>query len=157
MVYPAKKQRLLGIALLPMFIMSIAACSEEKLPIKSIYASSSCGITEQQIKRIDTASELAQSFAALSYHFPEKPHKAPHVDFTTERVILYALGQKPNSGYSIEQIGAYALIKNDALRLPVRTRQPNKNGQYGQMITTPCQFFTLPKKEFSTIITAPSL
>ncbi len=157
MAYPAIKQRLLGVALLPMLIMSIAACSEEKLPIKSIYASNICGITEQQIKQIDTASELAQYFAALPYHFPEKAHKAPDVDFKTERVILYAIGQKPNSGYGIEQTGAYALIKNNALLLPVRTRQPNKNSQYGQMIATPCQFFTLPKKAFSTIIAAPSL
>ncbi len=157
MAYPAKKQHLLGVALLPMLMMSITACSEDKLPIRSIYASNICGIVEQQIKQIDNASELAQSFAALPYHFPEKAHKAPNVDFTTETVILYALGQKPNSGYSIEQIGAYALIKNGTLLLPIRTRQPDKNGQYGQMITTPCQFFTLPKKEFSTITAAPSL
>ncbi len=157
MTYLVKKQPLLSVALPSLLIISIAACSEERLPIKTIYASNNCGITEQQIQQINTASELAQSFAALPYSFPEKPHKAPNIDFTTETVILYALGQKPNNGYSIEQMGSYALIKNDALLLPIRTHQPNKNNQYGQMITTPCQFFTLPKKEFSTVTIAPSL
>jgi len=153
MVYHLNKRPLFQVLVFAILIVSISACSEQKLPITSIYTSNNCGFAEKQIKHISSPSELSQFFAALPYHFPEKAQTPPTVDFEKEMVILYALGQKPNNGYSIEQYEDFAIIQNGILLLPIRTQQPDADRLYGQMITTPCQFFTLPKKAFSKIVT----
>jgi hypothetical protein len=153
MFYHSNRWPLSQVLVLAILIISTSACSEQKLPITSIYASNSCGFAEKQIRHISSTSELSQFFAALPYHFPKKAQIAPAVDFETEMVILYALGQRPNNGYRIEQYEDFAIIQNRTLLLPLRTQQPDADRLYGEMITTPCQFFTLPKKAFSTIIT----
>jgi hypothetical protein len=138
-----------------MLVVTSVACSEQELPITKLYASNNCGFTEMQIKQVASSAELSRLFAALPYHFPEKPHTPPAINFTQDMVFLYALGQKPNNGYRIEQHEDFALIKNSTLLLPIRSEQPNPSQLYGQMITTPCYLFSLPKQPFSKILTTP--
>lgn len=152
MFYHSNRWPLFQVVILAILIVNISACSEQRLPITSIYASNSCGFAEKQIKHIGSTSELNYFFSALPYHFPEKAQTAPTVDFETKMVILYALGQRPNTGYRIEQYEDFAIIQNRTLLLPIRTQQPDADRLYGEMITTPCQFFTLPKRAFSKIV-----
>lgn len=146
-----KALTLLKFALLILLIVSLTACADQKLSLTSIYASNSCGITEQQIEQLNSASELAAFFSALPRGFSEKAVAPPDIDFEKEVVFLYALGERPNNGYGIEQYEDFALVKEGALHLPIRIQQPDADRLYPQMVTTPCELFTLSKTPFSSV------
>ena len=144
--------RFYNVSLLVILAASLAACTHQRLPIATIYASNDCGIVDERIGQIGTADDLARFFNLLPRSFSSQPTTAPDIDFEKQLVLLYALGQKPNSGYGIELYHDTALLKEGVLHLPVRILRPDAKRLYAQVITSPCQLFVLPKVPFSRVV-----
>ncbi len=130
----------------------LTACNYQQLPIKSVYSSNNCAINTQTIRAINNAAELAQLFDKKPKGFPDTGATLPKTDYSKQSLVLVALGQKPSSGFSIELYQQHAIVKDNKLYLPIRIRQPEKGSLQAQVITSPCQIFSIPKAEFDKIL-----
>ena len=128
-----------------------SACSHQQVPVQTIFSSNDCAIREQAIKLINSSIELDEFFQSMPRTFSQTPINIPDVDHDKQAIVLFALGQKPTSGYSIELYKDEATIKNQTLYLPVRIRHPDVGRMLAQMITSPCQLYALPQTDFSAI------
>ena len=72
------------------------------------------------------------------------------VDFSTQVVVLLAMGQKPKTGYRIEMDIEYAERRGSTLWLPVRFIAPT--GSAAAVITSPCAVFGVAKQGLQRII-----
>jgi hypothetical protein len=133
-------------------ILMNSACNYQQLAIKSVYSSNHCAINTQTITAINNAAELAQLFDKKTKSFPGTGVTLPKFDYSKQSLVLVALGQKSSSGYSIELYQQHATVKDNNLYLPVRIRQPEKGSFQAQVITSPCQIFSIPKAEFDKIL-----
>lgn len=128
-----------------------SACSHQQVSLQTIFSSNNCAIREPVVKPLDSPSELNDFFESLPVNFSQTPMAIPEVDYAKQTLVLYALGQKPTSGYSIELYRDYATIKKQTLYLPVRVQHPESGRGQAQMITSPCQVYALPHVEYSEI------
>jgi len=131
-------------------IMS-TACNYQQLPIKSVYSSNNCAINTQTIRAINNAAGLAQLFHKKPKGFPGTAATLPKIDYSRQSLVLVALGQITTSGYRIVLFEQHAVVKYNKLHLPVRINQPEKGSFQAQVITSPCQIFSIPKTEFDEI------
>ena len=134
-----------------------SACSHQPdaiktLPVQSIHASNICAITEPVIKSIDSQAELNHLLQSMPKKFGLGEMFEPDINYQGEMLILYATGQKPSSGYSIELYKSDASLIDEKLHLPVRTRRPAEGTAQAQMITSPCAIFLLPRVSYSEIV-----
>lgn len=134
-----------------------SACSHqqsaaEKLSIQSIYGSNNCLITEPTIKSIASQDELNQLLRSMQNKFSLTEMFEPEIDYDNQMLILYALGQKPSSGYSIKLTKSDATLKKQMLHLPVRVNSPASDSMQAQVITSPCTILLLPRVEYSEIV-----
>jgi len=135
----------------------VSACNEQQLVIKLLYSDNHCGIDKQTIQRISDATELARLFDAKPKKFAATKTALTTIDFdkaehNEQDLILVALGEKPSSGYHIELIQQYAVLKDNKLYLPIRLHQPEKNSFQAQVMTSPCQIFSIAKTEFDEVV-----
>ena len=128
-----------------------SACSVQKIPLQTIYSSNNCAISEQRLASINSAAELDQLLLSFPKNFSKFPAISEHVDYRRQSLILFALGQKPSAGYSIQLKRNVARIKGQELFLPVSIQQPDASSYQAQLITSPCQIFSIPKTDFSKI------
>ena len=140
--------------ILPITCLAIisAACSHQTIPLKSIYSSNDCAISEPMLKSISSASELDRLLKSFPRTFSNPPPTNTRIDFQKQSVIFFALGQKPSSGYDIELKKNFAILKREKLYLPIRIQQPGKNSFQAQIITSPCRIFSIPKTDFEEIL-----
>lgn len=129
-----------------------SACSHQQVPLQTVFSSNDCAIRKPTIKSIDTASELNNFFESMPVSFSQVPIAVPDVNYDEQTLILYALGQQPTSGYSIELTQDNATIKKQTLYLPVRVQRPKGGSYQAQVITSPCKIFSLPHVDFSEIV-----
>lgn len=134
-----------------------SACShqslaDQTLSIQSIYGSNNCMITEPTVKVITSQVELNQLLGSMQNKFSLTEMFEPEIDFDNQLLILYAVGQKPSSGYSIELYKSDALLIDQKLHLPVRVQSPASGSMNAQMITSPCTILLLPRVEYSEIV-----
>ena len=134
-----------------------SACSHqqpavEKLSIQSIYGSNYCAITEPTIKSIASQVELNQLLRSMQNKFSLTEMFEPEIDYDNQILILYALGQKPSSGYSIKLTKSDATLIKQILHLPLRVQSPASGSMNAQMITSPCTILLLPRVEYSEIV-----
>ena len=130
----------------------VTACSQQPVHLQTIYSSNNCMLREQIIKSFDTVNELNNFFDSMPKQFFQAPVKLPEVDYGEQTLLLYALGQKPTAGYSIELYREDAVIKNQTLYLPVRVLQPASGSLQAQVITSPCQVYTLVRTDYSEVV-----
>jgi len=139
-------------------LLSISsACSQQPvsiqgLVIQTIHASNTCGITEATIKSIDSQADLNHLMQTMPKSFGLGEMFEPDINYEHQMLILYAIGQKPSAGYSIEQYGSDASLIDQKLHLPVRVQSPAEGSVQAQMITSPCAIYLLPRVHYSEII-----
>lgn len=129
-----------------------SACSQKQVRLQTIYSSNNCALQEQTIRSFNAASELDEFLQSLPRNFSQSPVSLPEVDYKKQSLLLYASGQKPTSGYSIELYHEAATIKQQVLYLPVRVRKPATGSVQAQVITSPCQIYSLPKADYAEIL-----
>jgi len=129
-----------------------SACSHQQVPLQTVFSSNDCAIREPTIKSIDTAFELNNFFESMPVNFSQVPIAVPDINYDEQTLILYALGQQPTSGYSIELTQDHATIKKQTLYLPVRVQRPKGGSYQAQLITSPCKIFSLPHADYSEIV-----
>ena len=129
-----------------------SACTDRKITLRSIYSSNNCPIVKQTLKRIDSQSELSQLLESQPGSFAPKPATNIEVDYDKQTLIVFALGQKPTTGYSLHLYKKEATIRGQKLYLPIRVLEPDKNKLHPQVITSPCQIFSLPHADYTEII-----
>jgi len=129
-----------------------SACSHQQIPMQTIFSSNNCAISEETLKSINESGEFKSLLKSIPKNFGQAPLAVPEVDYEKQSVILYALGQKPTGGYSIELYKTDAMLKGKKLYLPVRIKQPASNSNQIQLITSPCQVYSLPYTDYSEII-----
>jgi len=127
-----------------------SACSNQQLPIQIVYSSSQCDINHQLLRQITNHEEFKQLLESR----PRKilGSKLPILDYSSKSYILFALGQKSTGGYGITLDSKIAVIEDQKLHLPVRIIQPASDSMQAQVLTSPCQIFSIPKTEFSGIL-----
>jgi hypothetical protein len=133
-------------------VYAASACSQKQVRLQTIYSSNNCALVEQTIRTFHTSSELDQFIRSLPRNFSQSPVSPPEVDFEKQSLLLYATGQKPTSGYSIELYHEAAIIKQQVIYLPVRVRKPEAGSVQAQVITSPCQIYSFPKADYSEIV-----
>jgi len=139
-----------------------SACSQyqvtdTKLVIQSVYSSNNCTLNKPVLKTINSQTELNQLLQSMPKQFGMHGMREPEVNFKEvnfkkEIMILYGIGQKPSSGYSIELYKSNAELKNKKLYLPVRIQSPASGSSQAQMMSSPCKVFLLPRVEYSEIV-----
>lgn len=128
------------------------ACSHQQIPLQTVFSSNNCAIEEETLKSISEQAELISLLESIPKNFGEAPLSVPEVDYEKQSVVLYALGQKSTGGYSIELYKTDATLKKQKLYLPIRVKQPDANSMHIQLITSPCQVYSLPHAEYSEVI-----
>ena len=126
--------------------------STDSLAIQAIYGSNNCMITELRTQVITSQAELNQRLHSMQHKFALTEMFEPEIDYDNQLLILYALGQKPSSGYSIELYKSDASLIDQKLHLPVHVQSPASDSMQAQMITSPCVIFLLPRVKYSEII-----
>ena len=134
-----------------------SACSHQQIPVQTVFSSNNCAIKEETLKSISEQGELNSLLQSIPKNFGQTPLSIPEVDYEKQSVILYALGQKPTGGYSIELYKTDATLKENKLYLPIRVQQPASDNYQIQMITSPCQVYSLPHTDYSEIIIEDNL
>lgn len=129
-----------------------SACSHQQVPVQTIYSSNDCALREPVIKSIHTPAELTEIIQSKPVSFSQARLVLPEVDFDKQSLVLYAIGQKPTAGYSIELYQDEASIKEQTLYLPVRVKSPEAGSFQAQIITSPCQIYSLPHSDYAAIV-----
>ena len=134
-----------------------SACSQQPvsiqgLAIQAIHTSNNCPMTETTLRSIDTQAELNHLMQTMPKKFGLKEMFEPDINYKSQMLILYAIGQKPSSGYSIELYESDASLIDQKLHLPVRVQSPAKGSVQAQMVTSPCAIYLLPRVEYSEIV-----
>ena len=138
-------------------VVLASACSQQQVHLQTVYSSNDCAIKEQMTRSISTALELDEILQQKKRNFSPAPVVLPEIDYHKQDLILYALGQKPTAGYAIELYRDKATIKDQTLYLPVRVMQPESSSMQAQVITSPCQIYSLPKADYAEIVVEESL
>ncbi len=129
-------------------------CSAEKVPIQIKYSSNQCGINKPMLISIKSASELANLFEpAQKKTLSTKTFKID-IDYQKQILILFAMGQKPTSGYNILLRDKVARLESEKLYLPINVQQPAEGSIQAQVISSPCQIYVISKIEFMEILVA---
>ena len=144
------KSGLIGLLVIAVGIL-ISACSNRQIPVQSIYSSSHCPINRAMLKTVNSQLELSQLFDFAPANFGPKPSDNIEVDFDQQILIVFALGQKPTAGYSLQLIRKQATVKGQKLYLPIRIMEPDQNLIQAQVVTSPCQVYSLPRADYSEI------
>lgn len=129
-----------------------SACSHQQVSLQTVYSSSNCEIKQETLKSITEQGELKKLLQATPKNFGDAPLSLPALDYEKQSVILYALGQKSTGGYGIGLYKPNAELKEGVLYLPIRTLQPASDSAQIQIITSPCQVYSLPYTEYSEIV-----
>lgn len=130
----------------------ISACKDQNIPLSAIYSSTNCPIDKQLLKRINSQSELKQLLESKPGNFTPNPATNIEIDYDKQTLIVFALGQKPTTGYSLQLYKNEAVIRGQKLFLPIRVLEPDKNKLQAQVITSPCQIFSLPHADYTEIL-----
>jgi hypothetical protein len=146
-------KRTVSLKLLLIAFLSITntACSGQTIPLQTIFSSNNCAIREPVLRSIDSASELDHFFQSLAKKISISPPLSLEIDFRKQVLILFALGQKPTSGFAIELEKKFARLRDGKLYLPVSIREPDEGSFQAQLITSPCRIFSIPKTDFAEI------
>ena len=109
-----------------------------------------CGdyVSAPTVLWIQQPEELKRLYAG----FPGiQPHTPPSVDFTSEGVLLIAMGQHPTAGYGLGfEPGSMQLV-DSTLRITVAWQEPAPGYLQAQVITHPCLLLKLPIVPFRHI------
>ena len=145
---------IITLKLLPIYCIVIiaSACSQQQVHLQTIYSSNDCAQREPVIRSIYTPAELSEIIRSRPVNFSQTPAVVPEVDYDKQSLILYAIGQKPTAGYSIELYRDEASIKEQTLYLPVRVKSPEAGSFQAQIITSPCQIYSLPHSDYAAIV-----
>ena len=126
--------------------------ADQVVPLHSMFSSANCGIIKPVINRINNQSELDQLLSQVLNGIQPKPVLNIEVDYTRQSLIVVALGEKPTAGFYLKIESNEARIRNNKLYLPLRIIQPDKDSIQAQVITSPCQIFSVPKVGFTKIL-----
>ncbi len=140
-----------------MVFYASSACSHQQssdktLAIQSVYGSNNCAVNKTTLKQINSQSELQYFLQLMPKNFGTDKILTPDIDFEKQMLILYALGKKPSSGYSIELYKSDALFIKQTLYLPVRIKQPASGSMQAQVMTSPCKIYLLPRVKYSDVV-----
>lgn len=138
--------------LLTCLVIAASACSQQRVHLQTIYSSNDCALREPVIRSIHSPAELTEIIQSKPVNFSQTPLVLPEVDYDKQSLVLYALGQKPTAGYSIELYRDEASIKEQTLYLPVRVKSPEAGNFQAQIITSPCQIYSLPHSDYAAIV-----
>ena len=147
-----KRKMIVKSLLLACSLHVVSACSHQQVAVQTIFSSNDCAIKEPTLKSINTSVELKELFQSMSAKLFQSAITVPEVNHKKQSLVLYAVGQKPSSGYTIELYSNEAVIKKQTLYLPVRLKSPQKGSLQAQVLTSPCQLYALPKVDFSKIV-----
>lgn len=129
----------------------ISACLQQQVRLQTVYSSNDCTVREQTVMSFHSPSELNQFIQSMPGNFSQAPLALPELDYDSQTLLLYALGQKPTAGYSIELYRDEAVIDDQILYLPIRVKQPEAGAVQAQVLTSPCQIYTLPVADYYEI------
>ena len=96
----------------------------------------------QEIHR--DAASFASAWKKANAHIAPIP-ATPAVDFSKEMVALVALGQKPNSGFSVEIVGIRRT--ESSLRILFAAREPAAGTMSAAVMTNPWHAVVLPRDD----------
>lgn len=136
---------LTGIALA--LVLGLAACGSpaapaENVPVTRVLRGQYSALANAQRLVIRTQTQLDEAWTA-AFRTQSHPPPVPSVDFTTELVIVAAMGSRPTSGYCISVDSAAAT--DGMVTVAVTTTSPPAGSGLLQVITMPFDVVRLPR------------
>ena len=135
--------------------LSMAVCSACQLPVqveselKILKRSSHCRVAEPTLRQLHTAEEIEQVFAPAAVL--QAGESVPMVDFSSQAVMLLAMGQKPSAGYRIDLDPSRLSWGAQTIRLSVNFSSP-ENEMAATVMTSPCLVFVVRRDGWQEII-----
>ena len=136
-------------------LLSMAVCSACQLPVqaqselKVLKRSSHCSVAEPTLRQLHTAEEIEQVFAPAAVL--QAGESVPMVDFSSQAVMLLAMGQKPSAGYRIDIDPSRFSWSAQTIRLSVSFSSP-ENEMAATVMTSPCLVFVVRRDGWQEII-----
>ncbi len=128
------------------------------IAVRSHYSSQQCSIDKASVRLINNKNEL-ETLITRSRRtvLSDSSVALPEIDFTKNRALLIALGNKSSAGYNIKLNADRAEIRDQKLMLPVDIISPDKGGFQAQVITSPCVIISFTKGAYTRIIVNEAL
>ena len=142
---------LLWLFLIAIGIVNVGLADQE-IPLKAVYSSAYCGMSQQALKRINNPTELGKLMDVILSGAQPRPSIKIDVDYASQSLIFFALGQKTSAGFNLQLDKNQAFIRAGKLYLPVRVIQPAAGSFQAQVMTSPCQIYSIAKVEFTEIL-----
>lgn len=101
---------------------------------RQIAQSAHCGLTAPGHLTVAGSEDLDKLEGLPGRNLSLAPLR--EIDFSVEKVVLVAAGQKPTGGYAVTLVDSE--IEDEELRLTVSTKSPGPGELVAQMLTTPC-------------------
>ena len=100
---------------------------------------------EQPITLVVRDRETWQSTWSQVYRARNEVPPLPPIDFSTEMIVVAALGAKPTSGYAVELTSAY--VSNGTVTVEAASVSPGPLCVTLQVITNPVDIARLPRRD----------
>ena len=118
-----------------------------------IYAGFHCGSSSGQasVEWIADQMLLEGAFSKLSKQFSATGTAAPKVDFSSQRVVLVYMGQRPTAGYGLRLASNKFRAYEQTAEVTLEWVKPGKGMVTAQVITNPCVVLTVPKAGYERL------
>lgn len=143
-----------------MLCANLAACSYQAdavvssgnpITAKVIYQNQHCGQSGSQALWITTRQQFQEVYAGLRRSYIGGQSAPPAVDFSTDGVLLLAMGQKNTGGYGLRLADDTPGVVNGLLELKVQWLAPRRGMLVTQALTSPCLLLRISQGDFSRI------
>ena len=118
-----------------------------------IYSGFHCGSSSGQasVEWIADQMLLEGAFSKLSKQFSVAGMAAPKVDFSSQRVVLVYMGQRPTAGYGLRLASNKFRTYKQTAEVTLEWTKPGKGMVTAQVITNPCVLVSVPKAGYERL------
>ncbi len=125
------------------------------VPIQVAYRDSQCMKERAIIEPIHNTTVLTDWWQTLArQQIPAKPlpQSLGAIDFDRSAVFVLSMGSQPTAGYGIDLHSDRATVQRESLTIPAGWQEPPADTMVVQVVTSPCIVFTVPAKQYQTVI-----
>ncbi len=121
--------------------------------VTQIYSGFHCGSSpgHASVEWIADQMLLEGAFSKLSKQFSATGTAAPKVDFSSQRVVLVYMGQRPTAGYGLHLVNDKFRTYKQTAEVTLEWTKPGKGMMTAQVITNPCVVLAIPKNGYERL------
>ena len=128
--------------------------AESTIEAEMIYHGTNCFMDQREahLRWISSRTEFKKVWEKLhSNRFGDSIHALPEVDFESYGILVINMGFRNTGGYAVELADKTVQVKDRVAKVSVHWISPSPENLVLQVITTPCLFLTLPRRDLKWI------